>query len=84
MTPPTNLNPLFDDPTGDLAVISHDGKQARVSSFHLRAASQVFFDMVLASSSAGPAKTAEGLPFVTVTEAADEIGLLLNSPSIRG
>lgn len=72
------VNPLFDDPAGNLVIRSSDGVDSRVKKDRLRYASQVFFDMLEDADGLEPGKKLEdGLPLVKVTEKGTRIGRFL-------
>lgn len=70
-------NETYDDPLGDIAVVSSDDKHARVNRLRLRAASQVFFDILEPDGAGGSDTTEGGLPFIDVSESSADIGQLL-------
>ena len=68
-------NPVYDDPASTLAVVSSEGRVARVDEDRLRYASPAFVGLLDAKEAV--AKTVEALPILTLDGKAEDIGLLL-------
>lgn len=59
MTAPT-YSEYYDGPSGDLVLECPDGKQSRVKTFKLRAAAEVFDDMLQPDTGGSGDKSADG------------------------
>jgi hypothetical protein len=74
-------SPVYDHAAGTLAIVSSDGRIARVHKDRLRYTLSVFLDMLDATdgerAAATREETAAGLPVVRLSEQAEDSGLLL-------